>query len=310
MEEEEVHNAKEDTVTPQLTTKCKVAALSTNFSVQMLNSSSMAAAMGICQQLEIDNKIRKRKERYLCSGVLHTPCKSFCTQVLKIGEEMEFFHFLSMSWSAFNDLVELLTPYIINNPLNHYHQNACERTSKKRKYKPCDIIATEIRYLLITVELKDIQAQFGAVLSCPECIELGMCKILTLIDCPKCRVPWERSVDYCKEISKRTETFLDIEGVVGMLNDRKVVSLNPSIRAEQNRDYNGWTSDVNSNLVLFWDPYGKIIDAAVNTPGNYHDSKSSIRCDIYKHIEKLPAGFKVVCDSTFPTKGNLQGNIV
>ena len=104
--------------------------------------------------------------------------------------------------------------------------------------------------------------------------------------------------------------FLDIEGVVGMLDGKKVVSLNPGICTEQNRDYNGWNSDVNRNLVLLWDAYGKIIDAAVNTPGNIHDSKSSLWCDIYEHIEKLPAGFKIVCDSAFKTKGNLEGKIV
>ena len=97
-----------------------------------------------------------------------------------------------------------------------------------------------IRYLLSTAELKDIQAQFGAVLCClTECIELGMCTILTLIDHPKCRVTWDRSVDYCKEVSKRTYIFPDIEGVVGMIDGKKLVSLNPAICAEQNRDYNG-----------------------------------------------------------------------
>ena len=67
---------------------------------------------------------------------------------------------------------------------------------------------------------------------------------------------------------------------------------------------------MNRNLVLLWDPYGKIIDAAVNTPGNFHDSKSSLWCDIYQHIKKLPDGFKIVCDSDFATKGDLEGKIV
>ena len=47
MEEEDVHNAKADAVKQQQTTKCKVAALGTNFTVQMLNLSSTAAAMGL-----------------------------------------------------------------------------------------------------------------------------------------------------------------------------------------------------------------------------------------------------------------------
>ena len=104
--------------------------------------------------------------------------------------------------------------------------------------------------------------------------------------------------------------FLDIEGVVAMIDGKTCVSLNSAICAEQNRDYNGWTSNVNRNLVLLWDLYGKIIDAVVNTPSNRRDSKSSIWCDIYEHLEKLQSGFKIICDSVFATKGNLQGKIV
>ena len=47
MEEEEMHNAKADAVKQQQTAKCKVAALGANFTVQMQNSSSTAAAMGL-----------------------------------------------------------------------------------------------------------------------------------------------------------------------------------------------------------------------------------------------------------------------
>lgn len=78
-EEEDVHNAKEDVVPPQLTTKCKIAALSTTFTMQILNLSLTTVTMGICKNLEIGGRIRKRKGRYLRSGVLHTPCKSFWT---------------------------------------------------------------------------------------------------------------------------------------------------------------------------------------------------------------------------------------
>ena len=95
-----------------------------------------------------------------------------------------------------------------------------------------------------------------------------------------------------------------------MLDGKKLLTLQPQDASSQNRDYNGWTGDVNRNLVLLWDPYGKIIDAAVNTPGNFHDSRSTLWCDIYKHVRKLPDGFKIVCDSAFATGGNLEGKIL
>ena len=105
------------------------------------------------------------------------------------GGEMEIFHFMSMSRSAFNDLVDLLTSYILNHPQSRDHTKASKRTSSKRIFKPRDIVAMTIRYLASVAEYKDIQSQFGAVLSClRDCIELGMSAILTLIDHPSCSV--------------------------------------------------------------------------------------------------------------------------
>ena len=68
--------------------------------------------------------------------------------------------------------------------------------------------------------------------------------------------------------------------------------------------------EVNRNIVLFWDPYGKIVDAVVNCPGNFHDSKSTLWGNICKHIGAIPAGFIVVCDSAFETRGDLKGKLV
>ena len=77
MEEEDVHNAKKDAVTPQLMAKGKVAALGASFAVQMLNSSLAAAAMSVCEHFEVAETIRKRTGRYMCTGVLHHPKKCF-----------------------------------------------------------------------------------------------------------------------------------------------------------------------------------------------------------------------------------------
>ena len=44
--------------------------------------------------------------------------------------------------------------------------------------------------------------------------------------------------------------FLDIEGVVGILDGKKFLTLQPEDSLQQNRDYNRWIGDVNRNLVL------------------------------------------------------------
>ena len=114
---------------------------------------------------------------------------------------------------------------------------------------------------------------------------------------------WDRSIENMEKMAARTASFLDIPGVVGMIDGRKVPSLHPDDFLAQNRDYNGWTKEVNRNVVLLWDPYGKIVDAVINCPGNFHDSKSTLWGNIYDHIIAMPAGYIVVCDSDFETRG-------
>ena len=95
-----------------------------------------------------------------------------------------------------------------------------------------------------------------------------------------------------------------------MIDGKKLRTLQPKNELEQNRDYNGWTRDINRNLVLIWDTYGKIVDAAVNAPGSFHDSKSTLLCHIYNHIQKIPDGYRIVCDSAFTIVGSLKGRIL
>jgi len=94
-----------------------------------------------------------------------------------------------------------------------------------------------------------------------------------------------------------------------MINGKKLESFHLS-NLEQNCDCNGWHSTVNQNMVLLWDPCGKIVDAGNNLPGNFHDSKATLWCHIYDHIAALPEGYIVVCDSAFNTGGNLKGKLV
>ena len=67
----------------------------------------------------------------------------------------------------------------------------------------------------------------------------------------------------------------------------------------QNRDYNGWKKECHRNLILVWDVWGRIVDAGVNAPGNYHDSKTALWCNVSKHVKAVPDPYKVACDSAF-----------
>ena len=94
--------------------------------------------------------------------------------------------------------------------------------------------------------------------------------------------------------SRVTSQFLDIPGVVAMMDGDKLRSQKPSNHILQNRDYNGWTKDVNRNLLLVWDPFGKIIDAAVNSPGSFHDSRTTLWANNLRALGKATKWLQVL----------------
>ena len=52
------------------------------------------------------------------------------------------------------------------------------------------------------------------------------------------------------------------------------------------------------------------MDAAVDTPGSFHDFKSTLWGNIYDHIVALPDRFIAVCDSAFETRELLDGKLI
>eukprot|EP00978_Attheya_sp_CCMP212_P010786 scaffold26270_cov60-Attheya_sp.AAC.2 len=122
-----------------------------------------------------------------------------------------------------------------------------------------------------------------------------ICKVLA--DDPRSRVFWDRSLENLKACTEGAKAFLDIPGGVAFLDGDKIQSRNPLDHIDQNRDYNGWKHDVYRNFLLLWNTYGKIVDAVVNTPGNFHDSKNAL----------WGGG---ACDSAFYTRGGLEGRLV
>ena len=226
---------------------------------------------------------------------------------------MEFLHFTALTRESFNELVTLCRAYLLTNSLSSAADGQPKLCHLSRRLcKPRDIVAMTLRYLLSTAEYKDLHIHFGVVVTTYiDAVQLGMQALLKcLFHNEKGRVFWNRSIDNLRQAAERTASFLDIPGVVAMIDGTKIETKAPSDHVLQNRDYNGWTKDVNRNMVLAWDPFGKIIDAAINLPGNFHDSKAAWWCNIYKHLEVLPPPYKCVCDDAFYTTGHMAGKLV
>ena len=263
----------------------------------------------------VNLRIRTKKSgRYLRHGALPNKKQSVWGRIEDTAhrcDEMEFFMFVGLSRASFEMLVEICTNVINRIPLFRDCGVPEEKHLKRRLYGPRGIMAMTIKYLSSTAEAKDLYPQFGAPsMVFRRSVELGMVAIVSNMSHEKMRIIWDRSQEGLAKMADRTKMFLDIPGVVGMIDGRKMSSLHPEKFLDQNRDYNGWTKEVNRNVVLLWDPCGMIVDAVVNTPGNFHDSKSTLWGNVYDHISTLPDGFKVVCDSAFETRGFLSGKLV
>ena len=291
----------------------KLVAIAVRHHERMKTTCSAAA----CAAVSLDHcsrqrGIKKPGGRFLRGGSLSLdPKDSFWRNVDEKGDDMEFFHFTSFSREAFQELVDLCTHIVNSLPLRKGGKTPSAQQLRKRMYQPRDIIAMTLKYLLSQSEQKNLSIQFGAIASVySNCVTLGLQAIVTcLINNAKAQVFWDRSRENLESCATLTRNFLDLPNVVGMIDGKKLTSLHPKDEMEQNRDWNGWTNDVHRSMVLIWDPKGKIIDAAINLPGNFHDSKASMYGHLYDHIEKLPDPFCIVADSAFQSVGSLKDKV-
>jgi hypothetical protein len=69
---------------------------------------------------------------------------------------MEFLHFTSFSREAFQELVNLCTPVVNSLPLRKGAKTPTPQQFTKRMYKPRDIVAMTLKYLLSQSEQKNL----------------------------------------------------------------------------------------------------------------------------------------------------------
>ena len=311
-------NPKKQAASKEAIAAAKVVASASSLflSHALSTTSKVVALIGAARDSGIlagHHSASKPNGRYIRGRGLPYPEQAVWRLVDCKGDEMEFFHFTALTRKSFNSLTDLCSKYILQHTI-HPNSKVPPRPGDlaKRRCSPRDVIAMTLKYLLSKAEMKDLYVQFGvSATSYCDYIILGMQAIMeALFFNQQGRVYWDCSIESMNRAAERTLQFLDIPNVIAMVDGNKLESFNPQDSLDQNSDWNGWTRDANRNLVLVWDPYGKIVDAAVNAPGNFHDSRIASWCGIYDHIAALPDGFKVVCDDAFKTVGNLEDKLI
>ena len=126
---------------------------------------SYETAVSVCL-IASTMSIWKRKGTYLIKSIPEV-CDSFWRGIDKGSCDRELFHFLSLSRSSFEKLVEVCEKNINYLPIcsqwNSHFDSKKPRTGdlKKRKYKARDIISMTLRFLLSRAEFKDLCPLFG-----------------------------------------------------------------------------------------------------------------------------------------------------
>ena len=274
--------------------------------LQQILDSSTTATVALLTTCETGRKVRRGK--YRKGGSIPPRAQSVWYLTDTKGDDLEFLHFTAMTRRSFNDLVAVCNEYLDNTMIKPGVGRTPKARGKRRNFRNRDIVAIGMKYLLSHSELKNLHVQFGAaVTTFMELVQFAMdCFIVCIGSSKLGKVFWDRSEENLRRCAERTMLFLDIPGVVAMVDGDKLGSKSPSDHLLQNRDYNGWTKDVNRDLVLVWDVFGKIVDAGINAPGAFHDSRSAWWCKIYDHCKELPDGFKCCCDDAFFTSGHFS----
>mmetsp|Transcript_2786 Transcript_2786/g.8191 ORF Transcript_2786/g.8191 Transcript_2786/m.8191 type:complete len:406 (+) Transcript_2786:189-1406(+) len=288
----------------------------TSFAAAASAVSIATAAVAADDDLVNRNVPHKKGGRYLRGSALPDPEDAPWALVLK-GDERELFEFLSLPNDSFNSLVSLLSEYIASRPLrvtSGEHKIGRPRPSdmSHRKFNPKDIVAMTLKFITTTSEVKDLALLFGACQSTySNAICLGMkAMVVKMSDDERSRVYWDRSTFNMQRCAQRTSDFDLVPNVVAMGDGIKTRSKNDEDAVKQNADYTGWKEDVFRDCVFITDPFGKIVDAAVNYPGSFHDSKKALWSKIYDHIKEVPHPYRIAVDSAFSATGDLRGKVV
>ena len=99
-----------------------------------------------------------------------------------------------------------------------------------------------------------------------------------------------------------------IRNCIGFVDSIAIPVQGSSEITEQNKDYNGHKHDTNVNNVLAFAPTGKVIYAALNYPGSWHDS--TVSQDLIELVIATICSYCLCVDQRFPRSGLLYDKFV
>ena len=193
--------------------------------IETINTVVASVIQGPAIQNNVLRGERKPNIRYL-RRTLHHTLQSFCAQVYKMGDDLEFLHFTGYTRSAFEELVEINLDYINTHPLVPGRIKPKMKNLRNRMYIPHDIVTMRLKFMHSKAELRYLCVQFGAI---PQ--TFINCYTLCLNSFAHCssnhplsRVRWYRSKENRKKCASKTEMFMNLPVVVAMNDGIQLVT--------------------------------------------------------------------------------------
>jgi hypothetical protein len=135
----------------------------------------------------------------------------------------------------------------------------------------------------------------------------ALIKILSGIK--EAKVKWPTRVEMTRLAALVHDREPLLEHTFGFVDGLNLPVEEPQSVNKQNANYNGWKSACFASNVLAYSSTGKVIFAAINYPGSWHDAE--VARYLYSRLRnRTPDGYNILADSAFPASKKRQGKIL
>jgi hypothetical protein len=241
-----------------------------------------------------------RRRHNLTRSAILPPTFSPWNRVLHGADDDSFLELTGMTRLAFSNLEEILFS----------REDYWLRRGRPTLLDSSGQLGLLLFYLNFTMRLKHLCLIFGVTPSvAAEVINKmlrRLCRRLLHHPASKIQFPDEERMKHLAAMVQLREPT--ITNVIGFVDGLSVPVQCSDDVSEQNAMYNGYYHDTTCKHVFAFDPEGKIVFAALNAPGSWHDAQVSAGL-INTVIEKI--GTYALCvDQGFPRSGELHDRFV
>ena len=226
-------------------------------------------------------------------------------QLLEWGSNGSFETIVGLKRYAFNELVHILFSY---------EELAAASNQKKLGRKRLLTCEDQVGLLMIHVTSSMGQKHLGVMFGVlPATVSTTLSAMIPrchtkLLKHPAAAIKFPGIEQQCQYAAMITRRQGEVHDVIGFLDGVQLPAQCSEQKEAQSVNYNGYKHDTFSNTVYLFAPTGKIIYAALNYPGSWHDS--SVSRKLNNAVIAMNEDFKICVDQGFPRSGLLCGKYV